>query len=296
MICRSYAVILTGVETGADFLTYGIGARPSAMGESYVAACYDVTATYWNPAGLSKIDEIEFGAMHSEASPTTTLAFFGIAMPMPRLAGVFGMNAILLIYDTEPIINAYGEYMGDLTWLDWAMTLSFGKKIYSGLSCGAGLKIIQRRESDPYFGDTKGTAYAADVGFLYEFHGIPGLSLGTSYLNFGDRIQMEGEKRKDVLPETLKIGFAYKTGTMLFITDVNRIVRDRFRISLGAELETIDILRLRTGFYDRGGNIKGMTYGLGIILDNFSIDWANLPAGEMIGYSKENRVSVTIRF
>ena len=34
------------------FLRIAPGARPSAMGESYVAIADDATATHWNPAGL----------------------------------------------------------------------------------------------------------------------------------------------------------------------------------------------------------------------------------------------------
>ncbi|MDA0378244.1 MAG: hypothetical protein O2899_02035, partial [Bacteroidetes bacterium] len=41
--------------TAAQFLKLGVGARAVAMGGSFVAESSDLSALYWNPAGLSKI-------------------------------------------------------------------------------------------------------------------------------------------------------------------------------------------------------------------------------------------------
>ena len=50
-----------------EFLTIGVGARSLGMGYSHVAAVNDVTAGYWNPAGLLGVrGDLQVGAMHSE--------------------------------------------------------------------------------------------------------------------------------------------------------------------------------------------------------------------------------------
>ena len=48
----SQTVSKTGT-TAAQFLKIGIGARALGMGGAYSAVSNDVTALYWNPAGLS---------------------------------------------------------------------------------------------------------------------------------------------------------------------------------------------------------------------------------------------------
>ena len=43
--------------TAASFLEVGIGARSMGMGGAYVAVAQDAIAMYWNPAGLSRIQQ-----------------------------------------------------------------------------------------------------------------------------------------------------------------------------------------------------------------------------------------------
>ncbi|MBS4028301.1 MAG: hypothetical protein KGZ58_06650, partial [Ignavibacteriales bacterium] len=38
-----------------QFLKIGVGARGSAMGESFIAVVNDASALYWNPAGIAHI-------------------------------------------------------------------------------------------------------------------------------------------------------------------------------------------------------------------------------------------------
>ena len=49
----------------AEFLSHGVGARALGMGSAFVAIADDATATYWNPAGLTKVKKHSFSAMYS---------------------------------------------------------------------------------------------------------------------------------------------------------------------------------------------------------------------------------------
>ncbi len=43
-----------------DYLQYGAGARSLAMGGAYVALADEASGPYWNPAGLTQINEHQF--------------------------------------------------------------------------------------------------------------------------------------------------------------------------------------------------------------------------------------------
>ena len=55
------------VKYSNEFLSIGIGARQMGMGGAGTARIDDVTAGYWNPAGLCDLKgKMDFGLMHSE--------------------------------------------------------------------------------------------------------------------------------------------------------------------------------------------------------------------------------------
>ena len=281
--------------TYVDFLKFGIGARPSAMGEASVSLHSDVTAAYSNPAGLAKIKRIQCGAMYSEAVKDAFLNFFGLAVPVKGL-GTYGVSGVLLLIDPIPATDDSGKTLGNVKWSDWAVTLSYGKEVIRNLSFGLGFKVIQRKESDPIFGRNKGRAYSGDFGFIYEFPFTKGLNLGFSALNVGNKLQMEGENKKDDLPRTMKLGLSYNRDSWVIATDINKVLDDQWRIHIGGEHKFKDNIFIRFGYYEKAGNVKGATYGIGIKLKNYQFDWANVPSGEMIGYSRDNKISIIIHF
>ncbi|MDZ7338396.1 MAG: hypothetical protein ONB30_07645, partial [candidate division KSB1 bacterium] len=49
-----------------EFMSVGVGARALGMGGAHVAVAKDVTAGYWNPAGLAWVTFPQLAAMHAE--------------------------------------------------------------------------------------------------------------------------------------------------------------------------------------------------------------------------------------
>ena len=66
-ILSSYGQNLNAPKYSNEFLNIGIGARALAMSNSVITSTDDVTAGYWNPAGLTQIDQdLQIGLMHAE--------------------------------------------------------------------------------------------------------------------------------------------------------------------------------------------------------------------------------------
>ncbi|PIW98226.1 MAG: hypothetical protein COZ80_11695, partial [Ignavibacteria bacterium CG_4_8_14_3_um_filter_37_9] len=66
-------LILTSLQSqtvigkyAGEFLSIGVGGRPLGMGGAYVAIANDVTAGYYNPAGLAKLNYPQIALMHDE--------------------------------------------------------------------------------------------------------------------------------------------------------------------------------------------------------------------------------------
>ncbi|MBL8016044.1 MAG: UPF0164 family protein, partial [Ignavibacteria bacterium] len=60
-----------------QFLKIGAGARATGMGETFIAVSNDITALYWNPAGLMQFEESGVHFSHTEWLVDLNHEFFG---------------------------------------------------------------------------------------------------------------------------------------------------------------------------------------------------------------------------
>src|SRR5664280_725663 len=66
-----------------EFMAIGIGGRPLGMGGAYVAVANDVTASYYNPAGLARINYPQISLMHdARFGNLENYDYVGIAIPV----------------------------------------------------------------------------------------------------------------------------------------------------------------------------------------------------------------------
>ena len=137
-----------------EFLSIGVGAKSLGMANSTVAHVSDVTAGYWNPAGMINIrDDFEFGAMHAEY-------FAGIAK-YDYLGGVMAVDSnqsigvsmirfgVDNIPNTTELIDNEGNIDYDrisyFTAADYAFLFSYAKRTHvKGLTIGGNAKVIYR--------------------------------------------------------------------------------------------------------------------------------------------------------
>src|SRR5687767_4320158 len=77
----SARLLLAAGTSSAQFLKMGAGARAAAMGNAFTAVADDVTATYWNPAGLGQIKNAQMSLMQNAGLIDTQYQYLAAAAP-----------------------------------------------------------------------------------------------------------------------------------------------------------------------------------------------------------------------
>lgn len=157
-----------------EFLTIGVGARSLGMGYAYVGSASDVTAGYWNPAGLPGVrGDLQVGAMHSEYfAGIAKYDYIGIAKPIDS-ASVIGISFIRFGVDDIPNTTELIDNDGNLDYdritsfsaADNAFLISYARKMkVPGLRLGANAKVIYRKVG-PF---ARAWGFGLDAGLQYD--------------------------------------------------------------------------------------------------------------------------------
>lgn len=175
----------------ANFLKIGVGARPMAMGDAAIATISSAEALYWNPAGLTRIDEeISFAFSTMDWFIDSRNSYVAAAYRLGD-AGTFGLDIQYLDYGTIEETTVYdqdgtGRF---LSANDMAIGLGYAKKLTDRFSFGVKLKYINET-----IADVSGSAYGIDIGavFLTSFLNN-NLRLAASLSNFGTKLKFSGK-------------------------------------------------------------------------------------------------------
>ena len=159
-----------------EFLSIGVGGRSLGMSNVGVASLGDVTAGYWNPAGLLGIKEdMQVGLMHSEYFAGIAKYDYGAVARKLDSNSVFSLSLIRFGVDNIPntteLIDAGGNVNYDkitqFSAADYAFIVSYAHvpKI-KGMRLGASAKVIRR-----VIGDFAGAwGFGLDAGIQYEYN------------------------------------------------------------------------------------------------------------------------------
>ncbi len=92
LILFNFLLCQTNVATtAASFLEIGSGAKSLSMGSAFVSVANDVSALYWNPAGIVSIERPSVQFYHSPWLVDTDYYYGGVVIPMST-AGVLGFS------------------------------------------------------------------------------------------------------------------------------------------------------------------------------------------------------------
>jgi len=147
--------------TAAEFLLLGAGARGTALGGAYAALSTDVSALYYNPAGIAQMAHPEAMVSTYNYVADTKYTWAGIAFPFAGGARTFGVQVGNFGFSNQPV---YTVAQPDSTGLTYGVAETFVGGSYAQnfsdrFAAGVTVKAISDK-----LGDVSGSAFALDFG------------------------------------------------------------------------------------------------------------------------------------
>lgn len=192
--------------TAANFLEIGFGSAGSAMGDAYVSMATDLSAIYWNPAGLSYMQQNEAQFIHQPWIADISTGFAGVGLVFPSL-GTFSLGLNYVGYGDMEVTNlTMQEGTGEMfSANDYALTLSYARLLANWFAFGASAKYVTSK-----IWHSSASALAVDMGVIVNTHFFSftgkredGLNLGMSISNYGTKMGFDGMdllQSIDILP------------------------------------------------------------------------------------------------
>ena len=184
---------ITRVATrGATFLQIGVGARALALGGAATAIANDLSALYWNVAGLGDVQTVTGFASYEQMYGNSGLTNTFVGAGVPAFGGTFGISFNAFSSgDMTRTTEFYPE--GDdptagstVAWNATAVGLHYARPFTDRLTVGATLK-----RADEGVDFARATYYGADAGIRFR-SGLLGTTLGFAISNLGGSSRMRG--------------------------------------------------------------------------------------------------------
>jgi hypothetical protein len=191
--------------TSGEFLLLGAGARGLALGGAYAALTTDVSALYYNPAGLAQMERP--GLMISSYSYVAETQYFwgGAAFPLSGGSRALGISLGSFGFGDQPIYtlddpdNASCESYGvRQTYVSGSYAQNFSDRFSAGLS----VKFISDQ-----LGDVSADAFALDFGT--NFHAMVGqraIRAAFTIQNLGTSLKHDGQALNTGVTRTPPLG------------------------------------------------------------------------------------------
>jgi len=311
-----------------EFMAIGIGGRPLGMGGAFTGVANDVTAGYYNPAGLANINYPQIALMHSEqfgnlvnydygavAIPYQNDMSFGLSIMRLAVDGIPDTRNALYdgrdpnqvpVYDPNFITNDYArlnyDAITEFSNQDWAIYGTFAKRQWKDFYWGVNIKVVLRDIAE---------YNATGIGFDFGAFWIPmeNLTVGANLQDATTTFVAWSTGTNELISPTLKLGTAYKIteilgGYIMPVLDVDTRFENRrysaefnlgpvsFDFHAGLEWNIKDIVFIRGGYSD----VKQYTIGAGVKLPKLNIDYsfARFSASELDRLPDSHRISLIL--
>jgi len=182
----SAEVTKTGTTAGT-FLNIDVGARAVGMGSAYCTLAEDVSALYWNPAGIARLNRAEALFTHTQWIADISFNYVGVAIPLGS-TGVLGVSATFLSMDDMEVTTIdYPDGTGEVFSAgNTAFGLTFARNLTDRFSIGMSVKYAEEK-----IYNSKASAVAFDIGTIFNTK-LAGLKIAMSISNYGSKMQIQG--------------------------------------------------------------------------------------------------------
>ena len=210
------------------------------MGEAFVAVSDDVSAIYWNPAGLAFQKNSQFTTMYAKWLPQFNLNdlyyLFGAYRKSIEGLGTVGMNITYLNLGEQNFRDEANTDLGTFNSNEWAVSLAYATLLSENLGVGLNVRYIRSNLAQVEVGAQKGqgvaNAFAVDLGVLKKNFLINKLNLGINVSNLGPKVTYINASQADPIPTNFRVGLAYKAldqefNKIVFALDVNKLLVNR---------------------------------------------------------------------
>lgn len=292
-------------NTTYSFLNLDIGARASALGGSYISALNDVNSIFYNPAGLSTLNnkQAAFGFFKYLLDVNSGNVSYSQRL---KNSGYIGGGIRYINYGSFEKFDEQSNNLGTFSANELALSLGYSNIYKNNFHYGVNLKFIYSK-IDSY----SSAAIAADFGVLYTIP-VTNWNLAMSLLNAGTQISKYNSTKED-LPLDLRIGVSKKLEHLPLrvhfefshlTEDADKFV-DRFKnLSVGGEFDFSEYVKFRIGYnngerqnLETGSSIgiAGFSTGFGVnFLENYTVDYAFNSMGK-IGSTHRIDLNLAIR-
>jgi len=199
-----------------EFLNLGAGGRGLGMGGAYTALARDVSAAYWNPAGLVNIEYPQIMLMHAqqfEGVVKYDFGSFGIPFGAHRSLGLslirLGVDDIKRTVLENPDAKLgptnRPKVAGLFSDAEYALFLTYAVRRTNALSFGANIKILHKA-----LGDNSAWGLGFDLAAL--FNPIGNLQVGLNLQDITSTVLAWDTGRRELIYPMLKAGLAYPMG------------------------------------------------------------------------------------
>jgi len=287
LCCSWVATFAEGVDAGS-FLRDGVGARAFGLGGAFVAVADDVSAPFWNPAGVAGLTGIHAGGMYTNRFGQDILfQSLGATMTFPGLGG-----GVSMARSSIEGIPFYGEHEGESfadTQTVWLATLG----------CDLGY-LVPRLQSDSgsafwIGGNLKtythgvlggsGTGIGLDLGVLVHLSfpwgevsvGLVGQDVG------GTTVRWTGTPHNPTneVPWINKVGASFTLlGGALRLNGQGDVAVGRSKLNrahLGAEVWPIPEIGARAGAAVSADGTWEFGYGGSVVWQGLTLDYSYVP-------------------
>lgn len=311
-------------STAAPFLNIGIGPRAISMGGGFSATANDVTALYWNPAGISRTEYNEAMFAHTSWFADITFNWAGAKLNLGGL-GAVGLSVTYLDYGQMEVTtlreqDGTGEMF---TAKDMAIALSYAYNLTDRFSIGGSVKYVNQS-----IWNSSADAVAFDIGTLF-YSEIFNMRIAATISNFGTDMKLSGKDLLvlyDVDPnifgnndqilanlrtDSYPLPLLFRVGVAMDLvnTPLNKITvgvdalhpnDNAESLNIGGEYVFNDFLSLRAGYKSLflKNSEEGLTFGVGVKYDFYpgfgiNFDYAYQDFGIL---KNTQHFSISVRF